>query len=132
MPPPEDNLPESLRQKLIEADHPNLFVSPGVDDRVLGEARAHFARARRHRMRRWFLPGAGIGVAAAAAGIAVVLWLGDPVTAPPAPPPTAEARPTILEAFALARLREAGDASITRAQIDHAIAQAVTLPKESM
>jgi hypothetical protein len=126
-----DDLPPPLRQRLEESDRAHLFVPPEVDEAVLDAARRRFAeiRRRRRRPRRW---ARWLGPAAAAAAVGLMVWAVNPSATRQAPPPATAQRSqpvTILDAFALARRRGAGDATVSQSQIDRLAFQAVRLPR---
>ena len=131
----EPRIPESLSDDLIEAYGTRVDVPPNVDARILAmahEQMAHQPAQRRFRPWRWAIPGAGAGLAAAAA-VAMLLWAG-----PVREDIDRNGRVDILDAFALARKVEAklpvepdwditGDGSVNTADVDAIAMKAVAL-----
>ena len=118
---PDDLLGRELRSRFGHQP----FVPDAVHDAVLARAESHFVVIRGERSQRsggrWIAYGGG--VAAAAAMLVVVAWLGDPFQPAEAPPRTAEApvdvvpgdvtgdgRVDVLDMLALARKLERGEA----------------------
>ena len=131
---PHESLPPKLRQRLADLDGPSLFVPPEVDEAVLDTARGRLAEIRRKRRppRRW---GWWLGPVAAAAVVGLIVWATDPFGTAPGPRPLTarqEGAVTILDAFALARQRAAGDRSIRQSQIDRLAQEAVRLSRPAL
>ena len=135
-------LPEALTARLRERREALPFVPGEVDEAVLAAGRAHLAGVRRRR--RWRAAGWAAAPLAAAAAVGLVVWVVDPFgatrpatstpatvahTAPPGPFETDAV--TILDAFALARQRANGDASVTDEQIDAMARRAVVLDADN-
>jgi Dockerin type I domain len=120
--------PAGLIDDLAELDGGPIFVPPGVDDRVLGEARAHLGRIaaqRRWRAAMWRRTGLAAGLAAA---VTLVVWLGMQGAAERKPAPAmspgvairedidGNGKVNILDAFAVARAVQTRAASSSQAQ----------------
>jgi len=145
--PVPNQLPD-LARDLARLAEPHIEVPQSVDDAVMTAARTALARRRRggHSAFRW------AAWTAAAAALALAVWVGGILTqAPVAPEVTAMRAPavagdldrsgrvTILDAFALARQIESGqspssgdinsDGRIDRADVDALAMLAVRLPE---
>jgi hypothetical protein len=142
--PGPDQLPDLARDLARLAD-PQIEVPQSVDDAVMTAARTALARRRRggHPAFRW------VAWTAAAAGLALAVWVGGVLTQAPVarkmasvPAPAVDGdldrsgRVTILDAFALARQLDSGrspsaggDGRIDRADVDAIAMLAVRLPE---
>ncbi|MHC4768661.1 MAG: dockerin type I domain-containing protein [Planctomycetota bacterium] len=145
--PGPDQLPDLARDLARLAD-PQIEVPQSVDDAVMTAARTALARRRRggHPAFRW------VAWTAAAAGLALAVWVGGVLTQAPVarkmasvPAPAVagdldrSGRVTILDAFALARQLDSGrspsagdlngDGLIDRADVDAIAMLAVRLPE---
>ena len=131
-----DTLPQAVLDALRACDGPVPLAGEDYDQAILAGAREHLSAVRQRRRSRWVLTWAltGGGSVAAAAAVAVAFWIGmdhngsspmgDPMAAsenavPLGTPPPRPATPgdldhsgaiDILDAFALARQLESGDA----------------------
>ena len=139
-----DDLPE-LSRDLRELTGPPADIPADLDVQMRGRIRAHFANPRRVQpdFARRIAPYA----AAAAAVIALAVWLASPHSSAPPTPPRATAEPAdvdrngrvdILDAYALARRLEEGvsidstfdlnrDGVIDGSDVDRIAARAVSL-----
>ena len=143
----DPQIPDSLRHDLAELYQPKAYVPTEVDDQLLARARRDLAPYRPHRRAwRWALPSAG--AAAAAAVVAMVIWLGHQPshqtevllaqTGVMREDIDHDGQVDILDAFALARHIQAGrslqpqwdlnrDGKINSADVDAIAAKAVAL-----
>ena len=105
-----EDLPQAIAARLKRAERSVSIVTPRVDRAVVDAARAHFASRRRAAPRRRLA-----ALFAAAATILLAVLIVRPLdqlrVASSADDVDASGRVDILDAFALARSRAAGDAS---------------------
>lgn len=99
--PAESDVPDALRRALRNAAEPGFPVPPTVDAALRLAAERRFRSARRRRVLRLALP---LSAAAAVLWIAIAPSLTSyRRSLAPAAPVVSHVRPTILDAFALAR-----------------------------
>jgi Dockerin type I domain len=108
-----DRLPDALTQRLSSMHDARLSVPPQIDQAVLSRAQERFADTPDTRALRWRRIAAPL---AAAAAIALGVWIVWPSATPPTPSPPIviagdidhNGSVDILDAFALARRLDAG------------------------
>jgi hypothetical protein len=133
-----DQLPDSIVERLRARDRALAVLTPEADRAVRRAATDQFSQRRsRRRVRRWYLPATGVAAAAAVAVIAIVVtrpFEADRGSVAPAPRAQvvaddidASGRVDILDAFALARAREADPDAATQARIDMLASRVVSL-----
>lgn len=131
-----DDLPEALIERLRASERDPSQLTPAVDRAVLAAAETQFAPRRRRTAagRRWYYP------AAAAAAVALVaLFVARPFDNERpeairlADDVDGSGQVDILDAFALARAREADPGAVNQARIDELVRRIVTLgPSEAV
>jgi hypothetical protein len=134
---PFDELPEAIIERLRSRDRGVSMLTPRVDQTVVERARTQFA-ARRSRpaARRWYT--ARVAAAAAAVGL-VALFIARPFDQSRqdaqrvADDVDGSGQVDILDAFALARARQADPGTVSQELIDALAERIVSLgPQESL
>ncbi|HMB72976.1 MAG TPA: hypothetical protein VKQ06_05355, partial [Gammaproteobacteria bacterium] len=123
-----DQLPDAIAERLKARDRSVSMLTPAVDRAILDAAEAQFARPRARPAGRWYVP------AAAAAAVALVaLFFVRPFDDSPigagrlADDVDGSGQVDILDAFSLARSRQAGSANVNQDRIDDLAARIVSL-----